>query len=166
MPLRSKRGLVALAAALAAVIAVPGAAHAATRDFWVAAVPDRWNAVQNGIDAIHGTHYDPSDTVFPTVTYECFTRGWKKPMMTAADREAGSGRIPGPLLQAKVGDTIRVHFKNADTARREKHCMHFHGVEYKPASDGSYVPGFSGRGGAVPVGGTFTYVLHARNDSP
>jgi FtsP/CotA-like multicopper oxidase with cupredoxin domain len=165
MQIRPKRGLVALAAVLAAVAAVPAAAQAKTRDFWVAAVPDRWNAVQNGIDAIHGTHYDASDTVFPTVTYERFSRGWKRPMTTAADREAGTGRIPGPLLQAQVGDTIRVHFKNEDTARHQKHSMHFHGVDYRPGSDGAYIPGFSGRGAAVRVGGSFTYVLHAKGDS-
>jgi manganese oxidase len=160
-----RRGLVALAAALAAVIALPAVAGAATREYWVAAVPTRWNAVANGLDAIHGTHFDSADTVFPTVTYRRYTRGWRRPLLTAADREAGTGRIPGPLLTARVGDRILVHFKNLDTARHQKHSMHFHGVDYRPASDGSYVPGFSGRGGAVGVGKTFTYVLHARGDS-
>jgi manganese oxidase len=165
MPVRPKRGLVALATALAAVVGLPAAAQAATRDYWVAAVPDRWNAVPNGIDAITGTHYDASDTVFPTVIYERFTPRWKQPLMTAADREAGTGHIPGPLLKAVVGDTIRVHFKNMDTARKQPHSMHFHGVSYRPSSDGAYVPGFSGRDADVKVGRTWTYVLHARNDS-
>jgi len=43
--------------------------------------------------------------------------------------------------------------------------MHFHGVRYRFGSDGSYVPGFSGRGGNVKPGDTFTYRLEARPDS-
>ena len=31
-----------------------------------------------------------------------------------------------------------------DTLRHDPHSMHFHGVHYKPSSDGAYVPGFSG----------------------
>ena len=57
---------------------------------------------------------------------------------------AGSGNsdlMPGPLIKARVGDKLRVHFKNLDTAFNRPHSMHFHGVEYKPSSDGSYLPG-------------------------
>jgi FtsP/CotA-like multicopper oxidase with cupredoxin domain len=39
--------------------------------------------------------------------------------------------------------------------------MHFHGVEYRPGSDGSYVPLFSGKGGNVKPGQSFTYHLTA-----
>jgi len=43
--------------------------------------------------------------------------------------------------------------------------MHFHGVHYAFASDGSYIPGISGRGADVRPGQAFTYVLHAGSDS-
>ena len=73
--------------------------------------------------------------------------------------------MPGPLLRARVGDRLLVHFKNKDTAFRRPHSMHFHGFHYKPPSDGSHIPGFSGRGGNVRPGQTFTYRLDAGGDS-
>jgi hypothetical protein len=51
-----------------------------------------------------------------------------------------------------VGDRLRVHFKNLDSAYRRPHSMHFDGVRYKPSSDGAYVPGFSGRDADVRYG--------------
>ena len=43
--------------------------------------------------------------------------------------------------------------------------MHFHGVSYRTASDGSYLPGFSGPGAEVEPNATFTYALTAGKDS-
>jgi FtsP/CotA-like multicopper oxidase with cupredoxin domain len=43
--------------------------------------------------------------------------------------------------------------------------MHFHGVHYAFASDGSYIPGFSGPGADVRPGKSFTYRLFAGADS-
>ena len=54
-----------------------------------------------------------------------------------------------------------VHFKNLDFALRHPHSMHFHGVRYKPSSDGAYVPGVSGRDGDVMPGQSWTYRLTA-----
>jgi FtsP/CotA-like multicopper oxidase with cupredoxin domain len=127
----------------------------------VAAVDVDWNMVPNGRDAIGDMMYDASQTVFPTVVYRRYTKGWKKPLRNSPDQDL----IPGPLLHARVGDKLRVHFKNLDRSFARPHSMHFHGVEYKPSSDGSYVPGFSGRDGDVKPGQTWTYKLTAGNDS-
>jgi len=156
------RGLAALV--LPALVLCP-AADAATREYWIAATPLTWNAAANGQDPIHGTTLDPATTVFPTVVYRRYTRGFARPAVTPADKAAGAGRIPGPLIRARVGDRILVHFRNMDTATRRGHSMHFHGVSYKVRSDGAYIPGFSGRGGDVGVGETFTYVLDAGRDA-
>jgi FtsP/CotA-like multicopper oxidase with cupredoxin domain len=142
-------------------VSLPPAAEARTRHYWVASVPVRWNPVLNGIDAIHGTRYDATQTTFPTTTYQRFTRDWGKPITTDRDREAGAGAIPGPVLRARVGDRLRVHFKNLDDVTGNEHSMHFHGVHYRPASDGAFIPGFSGPGGSVPVGRSVTYKLNA-----
>jgi FtsP/CotA-like multicopper oxidase with cupredoxin domain len=158
---RTKLAALLLPALLLALGASASPAGAQTREYWVAAVPTTWNPVTNGLDAITGTRYDTGQTAFPTVTYRRFTRGWKAPLSTAADRTAGTGRIPGPLIRARVGDRVLVHFKNLDTATRAPHSMHFHAFSYRPSSDGAYVPGFSGRGADVKLGQTFTYRLDA-----
>jgi manganese oxidase len=83
-----------------------------------------------------------------------------------APRSSADGlEIPGPLLHARVGDRLRVHFKNLDTLRHDPHSMHFHGVHYRPSSDGAYVPGFSGGDADVKVGRAWTYRLTAGADS-
>ena len=157
------RRAVALAIALGATVAVAwaGRSDAATRDYWVAAVDVDWNMVPNGRDAIANIRYDAAQTVFPTVVYRRYTKGWKHPLRNSSDQDL----IPGPLLRARVGDKLRVHFKNLDRALNRPHSMHFHGVEYKPSSDGAYLPGFSGRDAAVKPGQTWTYRLTAGSHS-
>ena len=136
-----------------------------TLDYWVAAVPVNWNIVPNGRDAITGDEVPLSDSVMSTVVYRRYTPHWKKPMANAPRESTDGLVIPGPLIRARVGDTIRVHFKNLDTLRKAPHSMHFHGVHYKPSSDGAYVPGFSGKDGNVKPGQSYTYVLKAGEDS-
>jgi len=144
---------------LPALAVVLGAAdaQAATRHVWVAAVPATWNAVPNARDAIHGTTYAPAETTFPTVVYRRYTKGWRKRL--------GGTQLAGPLIRARAGDELRIHFKNLDTLRDQAHSMHFHGVEYKPSSDGVWLPLHSGKGGRVPPGKHFTYELTAGRDS-
>jgi len=136
------------------VLAVPDAG-AATRHAWVAAVPSTWNAVPNARDAIHGTTYTPAETTFPTVVYRRYSKGWRKPL--------GGTQLAGPLIRARVGDKLRIHFKNLDTLRDAPHSMHFHGVEYRPSSDGVWLPLHSGKGGRVMPGEDVVYALNARS---
>ena len=153
-------GLGALAGAPAAV-----AAAGRTREYWIGAVPMRWNVVPNGLDAISGTRYDRRATALDTVVYRRFTPGWRSLMRNRRSVSGDNDGIPGPLIRARVGDRIRVHFKNMDTEFERPHSMHFHGVNYPVGSDGAFVPNFSGRGGNVAPGETFTYELEAGPDS-
>ena len=137
-------------------------ASGAVREFWVAASPVTWNLVPNGRDAIMGTRFEPARTVMPTVVYRRYTRGWKRPLRNTP-LSGNQDLVPGPLLRARVGDRIVVRFKNND--RRTSHSMHFHGVDYKPSSDGSFVPGVSGGDGDVRPGRTWTYRLTADADA-
>ncbi len=150
-----------LLSALAAVLGPSPDAHAATRHVWVAAVPAVWNAVPNARDALHGARFDTAQTTFPTVVYKRYTAGWKRPLRLPFERGTGAGTVPGPLIRARVGDRLRIHFKNLDTLRSEAHSMHFHGVAYRPSSDGVWLPLFSGKGGRVMPGKSFTYELTA-----
>jgi FtsP/CotA-like multicopper oxidase with cupredoxin domain len=102
-----------------------------------------------------------SETTFRTVVYREFTRDFAKPIPNAT----GDRGIQGPLIHARVGDTILVHFRNLDTTFNRPHSMHFHGVHYRFGSDGSYIPGFSGPGANVKPGQTFTYRLVAGPES-
>jgi FtsP/CotA-like multicopper oxidase with cupredoxin domain len=157
-----RRALLALLCTGAPLLSGAPAASAGTREFWVAATPVSWNAIPNGRDAISGQAYDPSETVFPTVVYRRYTPHWKRPLPNQVPGGT-SDLIPGPLLRARVGDRILVHFRNNDP--HAPHSMHFHGVGYRPSSDGAYVPGFSGRDADVKPGQTWTYRLNALRTS-
>ena len=138
----------------------PSAADAAIREYWIGATPTTWNVVPSGLDAVKGTRYG-NETILPTVTYRRYTRNWKSLVRNSPSENVDSDRIPGPLLRAQVGDRIIVRFKNFDTLFNRAHSIHFHGVSYKPSSDGAFLPGFSGRGGEVKPGQTWTYRLTA-----
>ena len=93
------RKLVAAGAGMLALVALPAPAAAATRHVWIAAVPTIWNVVPNERNAIEGERYTADKTTFRTVVYKQFTRDWKRPLR-------GQERIPGPLIKARVGDTV------------------------------------------------------------
>jgi FtsP/CotA-like multicopper oxidase with cupredoxin domain len=154
-------------AGMAVVWDVSGASAGSARtiDVWVAAVPIQWNIVPNGRDGITGEAVSPADSVISTVVYRRYSPHWRSPEENAPRSSADGLLIPGPLIQARVGDHLRIHFKNMDTLRRAPHSMHFHGVHYAPASDGAFVPGFSGPGANVAPGRSFTYNLVAGPDS-
>jgi FtsP/CotA-like multicopper oxidase with cupredoxin domain len=156
------RGPGVLLSALALLLLLAAApAGAATREYWIAAVPVTWNIVPNGRNAIEHETFPPEETTVRTVVYKAFTKGWKRPLPDVPWVSGDNDGIPGPLIRARVGDRILVHFKNLDTEFKRPHSMHFHAVRYQFGSDGSYIPGFSTRGANVKPGRTFTYRLLA-----
>ncbi|WP_267174988.1 multicopper oxidase family protein [Marinicella marina] len=62
-----------------------------------------------------------------------------------------NGVIPGPTLQAKVGDTLIVNFCNG---LPDESTIHWHGLETPANMDGSNISQ-----GTVPPGGTFRYEI-------
>ena len=79
-----------------------------------------------------------------------------------------NGVLPGPRIEAVVGDTVRVRFKNALPAPT---TIHWHGVRVPAAMDGVPTPGSTIVAGAeftyefvVPDAGTFWYHPHVRSD--
>lgn len=62
---------------------------------------------------------------------------------------AFNGTVPGPLIRARVGDTVVVHFKSS---LPEPTTVHWHGVEVPAEMDGS-----EATQAAVQPGGTFEY---------
>jgi manganese oxidase len=159
--------LVAMTVGMGAVASVAAPiASGAVRDYWVAAVPaPTWNMAPNQRDAMADMALSPAQTVFPTVVFRRYSAHWHHPMPNVPAGSSNQDLIPGPLLKARVGDRLRVHFKNLDTLYKRPHSMHFHGVHYKPSSDGAFVPGVSGRDGNVRPGQSYTYKLTAGSDS-
>jgi FtsP/CotA-like multicopper oxidase with cupredoxin domain len=164
MTVRRTARVLAAAGALA-FFSLAATAEARTIDYWIAAVPTTWNIAPNGRDAIMNMPVEPAESIFPTVVYRRYSPGWHRLLQNAAQSSSDGLLIPGPLIKARVGDRIRVHFKNIDTLRHDPHSMHFHGVHYKPSSDGAYVPGFSHKDGDVKFGQSYRYTLVAGTDS-
>ena len=107
--------------------------------------------------------FDPRADDLPDRRLPRATRkDWRKPVTLAYERRAGAAQLTGPLIRARVGDKLRIHFKNLDTLRDAPHSMHFHGVEYEPSSDGIYLPLHSGKGGDVMPGQDVHLQAHGR----
>ncbi len=150
--------LVLLATGAITSVAAGGAsARGAVREYWVAAVPVTWNVVPNERNAIEGERFTREQTVLRTVAYRQYTKDFAKQIPKAPDNPG----LQGPLLHARVGDRLVVHFRNLDTVTNQAHSMHFHGVRYRFGSDGASIPGFSGPGANVRPGETFTYRFEA-----
>ncbi|HEY6177336.1 MAG TPA: multicopper oxidase family protein [Kofleriaceae bacterium] len=69
---------------------------------------------------------------------------------------AYNGQVPGPTLRIKLGDTLRVRFKNE---LPQETTIHWHGVRLPNAMDG--VPHITQP--PVPPGGTFVYEFTPRD---
>lgn len=160
MPQKAQRHAARAALAGAACLAVAASpAAGATRHYWIAAVNTHWDVAPNGRDAIGGMPVT-TDRFTTAVVYRRYTKGWKRPWPNRRAATDNDG-MPGPLIEARVGDTVIVHFRNQDHAFKKPHSMHFHAFTYKPDSDGTYIPNVSGRGGNLPVGQSYTYRLVA-----
>ncbi|KAI1383137.1 Cupredoxin [Hypoxylon trugodes] len=79
--------------------------------------------------------------------------GFRKPMVLV------NGQSPRPLIEANIGDTIRVHVNNF--MANSSTAIHWHGINQQgtPWMDG--VAGVSQCG--IPPGESFTYEFHARD---
>lgn len=148
-----------------ALATTPVATPKATREYWIQCDSLDWNIVPSGKDELTGMTYAAADTTIQAVIYRAFTPNWGQPLPASADLGANSG-IPGPVLRAKVGDTVVVHFKNNDTVYKVPRSMHPHGLKYDQASCGAWVAYDPGRPGtAVEFGQTYTYTWQAVPES-
>jgi FtsP/CotA-like multicopper oxidase with cupredoxin domain len=131
------------------------------REYWVAARNVRWSIVPT-------KHDDWKDQKVKNVAYDALayvacTPNWEAPLPPGGVGD--NAGIPGPVLRAYPGDTVRIHFRNEDKTYKMPHTMHPHGVAYTPQNDGTYLGKYTPAGGAVPYGKTFTYEWVVRDDS-
>jgi FtsP/CotA-like multicopper oxidase with cupredoxin domain len=146
-------------------LAAADVAHAVQRDVWVAAVPMVFDMVPWGKDPISGTTFTSEQRFMQATIFRRTTRNWRRPLRNSDVSSQPRDGVPGPLIRARVGDTINVHFKNLEPPGGRAHSMHFHGVRYPPSSDGAFVPGISGPDAEVKPGQTWTYKLRAIRES-
>jgi FtsP/CotA-like multicopper oxidase with cupredoxin domain len=168
-------------ALLCAALTIPGVSRAAAQQkksaakprvhtYYIAADEVEWDYAPSGINKITGKPFNELEQlytergphrigkVYRKVIYREYTDASFTKLKPRPARWEHLG-ILGPVIQAEVGDTIKVVFKNNGT---HPYSIHPHGVFYEKASEGvAYNDGTSGAskiGGAVPPGQTYTYV--------
>jgi len=112
-----------------------------------------------------GQRYKPADSSFTALRYRAYTPSFGTPLDPDPELGTDAG-MPGPVIRARVGDTIRVHFRNLDEHYRWPHSLHPHGVVYTPANDGAWWETRADKAGtAVGYGETYTYEWKAAPSS-
>ena len=118
------------------------------REYWIKAEPRRWNPVPTGRDQMMNKKV--RGRKFMAFGYRRYTAGFGAPI--------GPATIPGPLIEAEVGETVIVNFQNLLPSPV---TMHPHGIFYTADMDGAYKGKFTDPGGFVQRGKTFRYVWEA-----
>ena len=131
------------------------------REYWIAARNVRWSIIPTGRDAWKGKKV--KNITYDALAYVACTPTWEQPLPPGGIGD--NAGIPGPVLRASPGDTLRIHFRNEDAKHKMAHTMHPHGVHYAPDHDGTYMGVYSRRSGAVAPGETWTYEWTAGEDS-
>jgi FtsP/CotA-like multicopper oxidase with cupredoxin domain len=127
-----------------------------TREYWIAVESVRWN-IAPGPDQLSGQRLAPELATFNALRMRAYTRDFGAAL--PADPTLG---LAGPTIEAEVGDTVIVHFKNLDQYYRQPHSLHVHGLLYDVANDGGYMRTHASKPGtAILFGQTFTYVWKA-----
>jgi FtsP/CotA-like multicopper oxidase with cupredoxin domain len=120
------------------------------REYWIQAEPVEWDIVPTGRDQMMDMPIK-GKTKFTAWAYRAYTPNFKKPL--------GPAKVPGPLLEVSVGETLVVHFRNK---LKSPVTMHPHGIFYSNEMDGGYKGKFTEPGGFVQHNRTFTYVWEAK----
>jgi FtsP/CotA-like multicopper oxidase with cupredoxin domain len=120
----------------------------AVREYWIAATSVMWDIAPTGRDDWMGMPV-PRARKFRAYAYQPFTPGFARALAAPS--------IPGPILEAEVGDVIVVHLRNADKHFGQGITMHPHGVRYTPDYDGSDLGHYTRAGGFIAPGEEFKY---------
>jgi manganese oxidase len=129
---------------------VSAAAANAQRQYWIRAEERKWDIVPSGRDEMMDKPVR-GKTRFHAYVYRGYTPNFERPI--------NNGKIPGPLIEANVGETVAVHFQNK---LKVPVTMHPHGIFYSEEMDGAYKGKYTDPGGFVQPGRTFTYIWNAR----
>jgi FtsP/CotA-like multicopper oxidase with cupredoxin domain len=128
----------------------------AVREYWIQAKTLKWDVGPTGRDDWMGMSL-PRRRTFRAFAYQLFSAGFATPL--------GPATIPGPTLEAQVGDVIVAHVRNGDEHLGQAITMHPHGVRYTPDYDGAYYGDYTRVGGFIAPGEEFKYTWEATPDS-
>jgi FtsP/CotA-like multicopper oxidase with cupredoxin domain len=160
-------------------------------EYWLQIENHPWDVMPHGIDRMSG-HVIPRDAnglCQPLPTDALLIRrhnaNWQKPDdrpinpwdLNEPDPTQTQGTIPGATIEARVGDELIIHFRNADmrpglSDAERTHSLHLHGVQHTGLYDGTYPfsppdPAQGGKqGDRVAPGDSFDYRFscpHAAN---
>lgn len=138
------------------------------REYWVEATPVLWdplgptrnelasNKKRKGVGFDTWMGMERQFRPFWGLAYQEMEPGFSGPK-EYEDGSFSTPGMPGPLLEAEVGDVLEVHFRNADDRFNQPLTMHPHGVRYTPDYDGIYIGDFTRAGGFVAPGEEFVY---------
>ncbi len=147
-----------------------GASSGQTRRYYIAADTVDWDYAPSGKNLITGEDFDDTANVFVEHGPHRIGHVYRKSLYRQYTDKSFTTLVPrpekwqhlgdlGPMIEAEVGDTIKITFKNNTQFPAS---MHPHGVFYTKSSEGA--PYADGTGGSdkdddgVPPGGTHTYV--------
>lgn len=123
------------------------------REYWIAAEVRNWNIIPRNKrgkkrdQMMNETIKDKGKTTFQAYAYRAYTANFGEPL--------GPATVPGPLIEANVGETLIVHFRNKTPSPV---TMHPHGAFYSNEMDGAYKGYYTDPGGFVQSNQDFTYV--------
>lgn len=120
------------------------------REYWITAETRKWNVAPKKLDEMMNKKIDVKKigrTSMEVYAYRAWSPNFAQPL--------GPATVPGPLIDATVGDTVVVHFRNQVPVPV---TMHPHGIFYSNEMDGSYKGKYTDPGGFVQTGRTVTYI--------
>ena len=121
-----------------------------SREYWIAAEERPLEHRPHPPRRDDGDAGQGASTTFNAYAYRAYSANFAAPL--------GPATVPGPLIEAEVGDTVVVHFRNK---LRTPVTMHPHGIFYANEMDGAYKGKCTDPGGFVQHNRTFTYVWEA-----
>jgi hephaestin len=141
-----------------------------TRTYYIAADEVDWNYAPQGKNMITGQPFTDDENVFvkngPDRIGSTYTKALYREYTDSTftrlkprDPKWEHTGLLGPVIQAEVGDTIKVVFRNNSTSH--PYSIHVHGVQYDKQSEGApYNDGTnpaSKKDDSVAPGATYTY---------
>ena len=118
-------------------------------EYWIQAEQMKWDIVPKGRDQMMGKDIR-GKTTFKAWGYRPYSANFAEPL--------GPAKVPGPLLEANVGETVTVHFRSKLSTPV---TMHPHGLQYSVDMDGAYKGKYTDPGGFVQKGDEVTYIWEA-----